>query len=404
MSHPLIARNDDLRRLRNEGYEIEVSGGHVLVHVPYVDETATVRIGTLACAYTEQQPGVLARPQDHTALWVGTPPCQRNGGMMVGIKASDVSTQIRPGLVATIHLSNKPRVDGGGQYIEPNYYEKFKRYIGIVCPPAESLDPTVRAATNRTIPVTDDDAPFIYTDTASSRAGINAVSEKLKPLTIGIIGLGGTGAYVLDFVAKTPVKEIRLFDDDPFYSHNAFRAPGAASLSDLEAKPSKVGYYAAMYGKMHKHIKQYQTRIEAATLQLLDGADFVFICVDNGESRRVIMEHLVGRGTPFVDVGIGVNLVKEETSLVGTIRVTTASQAKCDHVLGGKRVPLVAPAPDDDYRRNIQIADLNALNAVLAVIRWKKLFGVYRDGEREHHSTYTVDCNLLTSDEQPDAA
>ena len=33
---------------------------------------------------------------------------------------------------------------------------------------------------------------------------------------------------------------------------------------------------------------------------------------------------------------------------------------------------------DDDYNRNIQIADLNALNAAFAVIKWKKLFGFYR--------------------------
>jgi tRNA A37 threonylcarbamoyladenosine dehydratase len=34
-----------------------------------------------------------------------------------------------------------------------------------------------------------------------------AINDKLKPLRIGIVGLGGTGSYVLDFVAKTPVKE-----------------------------------------------------------------------------------------------------------------------------------------------------------------------------------------------------
>lgn len=403
MSHPLIARNDDLRRLRDEGYEVEVSHGYVLVHVPYVDSTRTVRFGTLACAYTDQG-GVIARPQDHTALWVGGPPCQRDGSVMLGIKANDVNVQIRAGMVATIHLSNKPRVEGGAGYVEPDYYAKFTRYMGIICPPAESLDDTVRAATNRTIPIVDDDAPFVYTDTASSRAGINAVSEKLKPLTIAIVGLGGTGSYVLDLVAKTPVKEIRLFDDDSFYSHNAFRAPGAASFDDLDRKPVKVTYFAAMYGKMHKHIRAHEVRIEAATLHLLDGVDFVFICVDNGEARRLIMEHLVSGNVPFIDVGMGVRVSDEHAALLGIIRVTTASSAKHDHVLGGKRIPLAPPAADDDYRRNIQIADLNALNAVLAVIRWKKLFGVYQDHEREHHSTYTIDCNLLTSAEQPDAA
>ena len=51
--------------------------------------------------------------------------------------------------------------------------------------------------------------------------------------------------------------------------------------------------------------------------------------------------------------------------------------------------------------RNIQVADLNALNACLAVIRWKKLFGFYRDLEREHHTLYTVDGNHLLNEDQP---
>ena len=42
-----------------------------------------------------------------------------------------------------------------------------------------------------------------------------------------------------------------------------------------------------------------------------------------------------------------------------------------------------------------QVADLNALNAVLAVVKWKKIRGFYRDLEREHHCTYTTDGNML---------
>ena len=50
---------------------------------------------------------------------------------------------------------------------------------------------------------------------------------------------------------------------------------------------------------------------------------------------------------------------------------------------------------------NVQIADLNSLNATLAVIKWKKLCGVYQDLEGEHHSTYSTNVNALTSDESP---
>ena len=41
------------------------------------------------------------------------------------------------------------------------------------------------------------------------------------------------------------------------------------------------------------------------------------------------------------------------------------------------------------------IADLNALNAALAVIKWKKLFGFYHDYNNEPSSTYTVEMNAL---------
>ena len=46
-----------------------------------------------------------------------------------------------------------------------------------------------------------------------------------------------------------------------------------------------------------------------------------------------------------------------------------------------------------------QIADLNALSAVLAVIKWKKRRGFYADLENEHHTTYTIDGNAITNEE-----
>ena len=42
----------------------------------------------------------------------------------------------------------------------------------------------------------------------------------------------------------------------------------------------------------------------------------------------------------------------------------------------------------------IQVADLNALNATMAVIKGKKLFGFYMDFQREHLSTYAIETQL----------
>jgi hypothetical protein len=90
------------------------------------------------------------------------------------------------------------------------------------------------------LPDEDEASVFNYTETASDRAGIGALTQKLVGQKIAIIGLGGTGSYVLDLVSKTPVQEIRIIDADEFLQHNAFRAPGAPSIDELRDAPKKV--------------------------------------------------------------------------------------------------------------------------------------------------------------------
>ena len=71
-----------------------------------------------------------------------------------------------------------------------------------------------------------------------------------------------------------------------------------------------------------------------------------------------------------------------------------------DHVQA--RIPFSDGDANNEYAKNIQIADLNALNAALAVIKWKKLCGFYSDFDQEHHCTYTIDGNaLINEDQQP---
>lgn len=45
------------------------------------------------------------------------------------------------------------------------------------------------------------------------------------------------------------------------------------------------------------------------------------------------------------------------------------------------------------------IADINALNATLAVIKWKQFCGFYQDVVKAHHTTYSINSHSLTRDE-----
>ena len=125
--------------------------------------------------------------------------------------------------------------------------------------------------------------------------------------------------------------------------------------------------------------------------------DFVFVCLDKGAPKKLIVEKLEEFNIPFTDVGMGIQL--DNNALGGIVRVTTSTSKMCDHFRD--RVSFSDAPGDDDYNRNIQIADLNALNAALAVIKWKKLFGFYRDLKSEHHSQFSIDTNLLLNEERP---
>ena len=123
----------------------------------------------------------------------------------------------------------------------------------------------------------------------------------------------------------------------------------------------------------------------------------MFLCIDGGPAKAAIIAALNEADIPFVDTGMGIDLI--DGALSGILRVTTASRGRREHVR--QRIPVATGDANNDYGKNIQIADLNALNAALAVIKWKKLFSFYADLEHEHHCSYTTDGNAMSNSETP---
>ena len=149
------------------------------------------------------------------------------------------------------------------------------------------------------------DSVFKFHDTLTSRAEITDLSAKFKDDVIAIIGLGGTGAYVLDFLVKTPVREIRAFDLDSFHVHNAFRSPGRLEPTELDKTKAEV--YRSRYDNFRTGLSVEPKLIDSSCSGDLDGVTFAFVCVDKGSSRAGIFDLLISKGIPFIDVGMGLN-------------------------------------------------------------------------------------------------
>jgi hypothetical protein len=392
MSRKLFSLNGDLKKLRDEGYFMQIVGGLLLMReVPYVNSQRQVKTGTLISSLT--MAGDETRPPDtHRMFWDGEYPCNPDGSPIKEISNQTGPMDMGHGVTAQYSFSSKPVETG--RYAD--YHHKMTTYATIMSGPAAVLDPKTNPRRFRA-PEDEEASVFNYTETASDRVGIGALTELLAKDKVAIIGLGGTGSYLLDLIAKTPVQEIRIFDADEFLQHNAFRAPGAPSIEELREAPKKVDYFKAIYSKMHRNIVSHVVALKADNLHLLDGITFAFISMDAGEDKLAVVKKLESLGVGFIDVGMGLEL--DDGSLGGILRVTASTPEKRDHVHKGC-VSFVGGGEEDIYSSNIQVADLNALNAILAVIKWKKIRGFYRDLEKECHTTYTTDGGMLLNSEQ----
>jgi molybdopterin/thiamine biosynthesis adenylyltransferase len=388
MSRRLIGLNHDLQKLRNEGYDLDIRGGYLVIQdVPYVTPDGLARgtlISTLKMSGERTE-----KPDTHVCHWQGEMPCHSSGQPIRAIENASPRQDLGHGLTQVLTFSAK------ADYRD--YHHKMTTYLGRIAGEAQKIDPAATAQTYPVIPVEDEtESVFKYLDTASSRAGIGALNERFASQRIAIVGLGGTGAYILDLVAKTQVCEIHLFDGDLFSSHNAFRSPGAASLDALRAKPTKVAYLAELYGAMRRGIDPHPEFVTAANVEQLRGIDFVFVCIDGGGSKGDILAALEEFGIPFIDVGLGVT--RGEAGLSGLLRVTTSTPSTREQAR--RRIPVSDDdGEENEYKTNVQIAELNALNATLAVIRWKKLVGFYRDSSHEHNTSYAIAPHALVGED-----
>jgi len=388
MSRRPIALSSDLRRLQNEGYDIDIRGGYLLVRaVPHVGADGAVRYDGILISKLELSGDKTNKPTDHVAYWTGEHPCHSDGSKIRAIENGSASQTFFEGVRADFTFSAK------ADYRD--YHHKMTSYIARITGEATKLDPDADARTFPAIPAEDESGPFKYLDTASSRAGIAAINDKVAGQKIGIVGLGGTGSYILDLISNTPVAEIRLFDGDVFSQHNAFRAPGAPSLKELQAKPKKAERFGKLYSQKKNGIAIHTVFLDEGNVFLLDGLDFVFVCLDRGSVKRSVIARLVANKTPLIDVGMGV--VVTEAQLTGIVRVTASTPETRELA-----APHISYADDDgevnEYATNIQIAELNALNAAMAVIRWKKLYGIYCDTRNASYTGYSLASGEIVSE------
>lgn len=383
MFQKLVSRNPDLARLVERGYAVAFDQGHLILRdIPYLDLDANLQSGAIVSKLVAVD-GEVMQQQDHQIYFAGSHPHNLQGQPIPNLGGGVTSIALaaeHSDVVVQRSFSNKPK--STGKFAD--HFAKIESYVTVISGPAiekYGVTPyTYRAdRTEVTDPI------FKLQDTLTSRAGIAEVNAGLANEKVAIIGLGGTGAFLLDYAVKARIPEIVGFDGDDFHVHNAYRSPGR--LDDNELGRKKADVYQARYEPFRQGLTLKATYITNESAKQLEGVTFVFVCVDKGSARNEIFDLLIELGIPFIDVGMG--LKRKHGPISGMMR-TTYFQLNTASELKAKGLAETADGADNLYRDNIQICELNALNASLAMIRYKQLREFYRSDETSVNSLFEI--------------
>lgn len=380
----LVNHNDDLRRLVDKGYALAADPNEYLIvrDIPYLDDQGNLRIGAIVMKFVDQGNDRVAQ-DNHQIFFAGGVPHGLDGRQIpnLGVGPTTLAlSESSPDVKVERSFSNKPQ--GDEKFVD--FFHKVESYVTIISGPAIEKH-GVTPLTFRVVDSAPSRSPFKVRDTLTSRAEIGDLAAKFHDDVVAVIGLGGTGSFLLDLLVKAPVREIRGFDADEYYVHNAFRSPGKLELHEIGLGKAEV--YQARFENFRTGLSIRHKLIDTSSADDLRGVTFAFVSVDKGTARAEVFDLLIALGIPFIDVGMGLN--RQHGPLSGMLRVTYYPPDRARELRDQGLAELV-DRPEDIYRSNIQIGELNALNACLAILRFKQLRGFYHEGQAYQHLLFGV--------------
>ena len=382
MSNSLISHNDDLLALVKVGYRVKIRGAYLIVEgIPYVAECGGIKKADIVTSL-ELSENRTKPPGDHTVWWTGGMPYNADGESMETYLCCgkwEDGYDIGEGITVYMRWSRKP-LEGGTQRGYTDYKEKIETYVSEVAGQAESKQPGIlMTAKLGGDPEVESSTRFMYLNTSTYRDGTRGAEQNIEEEVVAVVGVGGSGSYLVDILAKTNIKELHLYDDDIMKQGNAFRVAGAARVEELGSGKSKVEWHLERYSEVRKDgLYIHPVKIDDENVECLKTCTTVFIAVDKLKVRRKIQRACDEMGVLHISVGIGLEMEGERNNEIGgMLKIELGYQAEKRSV--EQEDKSLEDEEDDVYGSNIQTAELNMLGAALAITEWKAIRGVYRN-------------------------
>ena len=206
---------------------------------------------------------------------------------------------------------------------------------------------------------------------------------------VAIVGLGGVGAWIADFVVKADSREVHGWDYDCIEPKNILRMPGGLDPNVWIGRP-KAEWFQETYSLIHKSVHGDNVKVLREGVQeVVEGTTFAFVAVDDSEDRMMVCDGLANAGIPFVVAGL--SLVRKDKRVKVSMRIVTAHVGVSSW---REAIPQVGQAGQDDYG-SLDLPDVYSMAAGWAIQSWRKMRGQFWQEKREECLDYSASDQCL---------
>jgi hypothetical protein len=172
----------------------------------------------------------------------------------------------------------------------------------------------------------------------------------LKSLRVGVVGCSGTGAPLIEQLARLGVGNLVLVDPDYIEERNLNRIPHS-TMGHVASRAMKVTVLADAVNAigLGVTVEPHATTIaDSAVLHALSTCDVLFGCMDSLDGRHILNRLATFYSIPFIDIGVrleadgkggvsqicgSINYLQPGKSTLMSRNVYTADQLRASHLL-----------------------------------------------------------------------
>ena len=135
--------------------------------------------------------------------------------------------------------------------------------------------------------------------------------NKLQNQTISIVGIGGIGCPLVQYLVSCGVKNINIFDDDIVKKNNLNRQT-LFGIEDIGEKKNLIAKKKLLSINPYIKINSYDCRIKNENLDLLKNSSMIVDTSDNWLTMRLINKYSVKNNIPLLSasaVGFDIQII-----------------------------------------------------------------------------------------------